>query len=186
AAIDQPGVAAAGLPEIDGGGETLLPGLVDVHTHTGSTAAPPWSIGVLPDVGANLGAYLYAGVTTVLDLGNLTPAVFGEGAAVARGEQLGPRVLAAGRVFTAPGGHPAEVLRQWLPWYLRWYVVPRATREVATPEAGKAAVAALLPSKPDILKLAVDGGARDGRPTLTVGTIPAGPGAGNHAGGGAV
>ena len=65
AAIDHPGIPAAGLAEIDGSQETLLPGLVDLHTHTGSTAAPPWSVGVLPDVAANLSAYLYAGVTTV-------------------------------------------------------------------------------------------------------------------------
>ena len=182
AAVDQPGVAAAGLAEIDGRGETLLPGLVDAHTHTGSTAAPPWSVGVLPDVPANLAAYVYAGVTTVLDLGNLTPAVFGERDDVAKGTTLGPLVLAAGPVFTAPGGHPAEVLRQWLPWYLRWYVLPRATREVGTPDEGKAAVAALLPSKPDILTLAVDGGARNDVPTLTEETIAAITAAGHAAG----
>jgi imidazolonepropionase-like amidohydrolase len=182
AAIDQPGVPAAGMSEIDGRGETLLPGLVDVHTHTGSTPAPPWSIGVLPDVGANLGAYLYAGVTTVLDLGNLTPAVFRERESVAKGEQLGPRVLVAGPVFTAPGGHPAEVLRAWLPWYLRWYVLPRATREVATPDEGRAAVAALLPERPDILKMAIDGGPRNDVPSLTADTIAAITAAGHAAG----
>src|SRR5207245_1644734 len=91
----------------------------------------------------NLAAFLYAGVTTVLDLGNLTPEVFRERSRVATGAHLGPRLYAAGPVFTAPGGHPAEVLRAWLPWYLRWYVLPRATREVATPEeAGRAIVAA--------------------------------------------
>ena len=182
AAVDQPGIPAPGVVEIEGRGETLLPGLVDVHTHTGSTAAPPWSVGVLPDVGANLGAYLYAGVTTVLDLGNLTPAVFGERDDVASGKLLGPHVLAAGPVFTAPGGHPAEVLRQWLPWYLRWYVLPRATREVGSPEQARAEVTALLPSKPDILKLAVDGGARNDVPTLTAETISAIAAAGHAAG----
>jgi imidazolonepropionase-like amidohydrolase len=162
AAVDPPGVAAPGLREIDGRGGTLLPGLVDVHTHTGSTPAPPWQVGTLPDVDANLAAFLYAGVTTVLDLGSLTPAVFRTREHVASGEALGPHLLAAGPVFTAPGGHPAEVLREWLAWYLRWYVVPRATREVATPEEATRAVEALVPERPDILKMAVDAGG-DGR-----------------------
>jgi imidazolonepropionase-like amidohydrolase len=36
AAVAAPGVAAAGVAEVDGRGGTLLPGLVDVHTHTRS------------------------------------------------------------------------------------------------------------------------------------------------------
>src|SRR5204863_4283915 len=157
--ITMPGTAAPGLVELDGRGATLLPGLVDVHTHVGSAPNPPGQVGALPDVPANLAAFLYAGVTTALDLGNLSPAVFRERDRVASGAELGPRLYAAGPVFTAPGGHPAEVLRAWLPWYLRWYVLPRATREVATAEDGRRAVAALLPERPDILKLAIDAGA---------------------------
>ncbi|HSV06163.1 MAG TPA: amidohydrolase family protein [Candidatus Binatus sp.] len=182
AAIERPGAAAPGLPEIDGEGGTLVPGLVDVHTHTGSTANPPWQISLLPNVDATLAAFLYAGVTTVLDLGNLSPAVFGERERLANGAKLGPRLYAAGPVFTAPGGHPAEVLRAWLPWYLRWYVLPRATREVATAEDGRRAVAELLPQHPDILKLAIDAGARDDVPCLAPETIAAITAAG-HAGG---
>jgi imidazolonepropionase-like amidohydrolase len=160
-AIGAPGLAADGLREIDGRGGTLLPGLVDVHTHTGSTPDPPWKIALLPDVGGTLAAFLYAGVTTVLDLGNLSPAVFQEREGIATGSQLGPRLYAAGPIFTAPGGHPAEVLRAWLPWYLRWYVLPRATREVATPDEARSAVAALIPERPDMLKIAIDAGASE-------------------------
>src|SRR5439155_865929 len=86
-------------------------------------------------------------------LGNLTPEVFRERSRVATGAHLGPRLYAAGPVFTAPGGHPAEVLRAWLPWYLRWYVLPRATREVATPEEARRAIEALLPERPDVLPI---------------------------------
>jgi imidazolonepropionase-like amidohydrolase len=182
AAIGTPGLGAAGLPEIDGRGGTLLPGLVDVHTHTGSSANPPSKISSLPDVDDNLGAYLRAGVTTVLDLGSLSPAVFRLREAVASGRTLGPRLYAAGPVFTAPGGHPAEVLRAWLPWYLRWYVLPRATREVASPDAARQAVAALLPEHPDLLKITIDAGARDDVPRLDVERIQAITGAGHAAG----
>jgi len=182
AAIAAPGVDAPGVPAIDGAGGTLLPGLVDVHTHTGSTPGPLWRVNTLPDVADNLGAFLYAGVTTVLDLGGLTPEVFRERERLATGAALGPRLYAAGPVFTAPGGHPAEVLRAALPWYLRWYVLPRATREVATPEDGEHAVAALLAERPDVLKLAIDAGAREDVPRLSPETIAAVTAAGHAAG----
>jgi len=182
AAIAAPGAEGGGLAELDGRGATLLPGLVDVHTHVGSAPNPPGQVGALPDPQANLAAFLYAGVTTVLDLGNLSPAVFRERDRVASGAELGPRLYAAGPVFTAPGGHPAEVLRAWLPWYLRWYVVPRATREVATPTEGRDAVAALLSKRPDILKLAIDAGATEDVPRLPVETIAAITAAGHAAG----
>jgi len=179
-AVGPPGLPARDIPEIDGRGGTLLPGLVDVHTHTGSSSYPPWRV-VFPDVAENLAAFLYAGVTTVLDLGNLTPEVFRERSRVATGAHLGPRLYAAGPVFTAPGGHPAEVLRAWLPWYLRWYVLPRATREVAAPEDARRAIEALLPERPDVLKLAIDAGT--GKvPCLARETIAAITAAGHAAG----
>src|SRR5439155_1645710 len=180
AAVAPPGVVAAGIAGLDGHGGTLLPGLVDVHTHTGASAYPPWQV-VFPDVQDNLAAFLYAGVTTVLDLGNLTPGVFRERARIASGAHLGPRLYAAGPIFTAPGGHPAEVLRAWLPWYLRWYVLPRATREVSTAADARQAIAALLPERPDVLKLAID--ARTGAvPRLDVEMIAAITAAGHAAG----
>jgi imidazolonepropionase-like amidohydrolase len=181
AAVEPAGASADGAHELDGREGTLLPGLVDVHTHTSSTAGPPWRITGLPDVQDNLAAYLYAGTTTVLDLGSLSPAVFRERARIAAGDHLGPHFYAAGPVFTAPGGHPAEVLRAWLPWYLRWYVLPRATREVATPDEAREAVAALLLEHPDIIKITVDGEAT-GIPRLAPETIAAIAAAGHQAG----
>jgi imidazolonepropionase-like amidohydrolase len=182
AAVTSVGATAPGAVEVDGRGGTLLPGLVDVHTHTGSTPRPPWQVGKLPDIGENLAAFLYAGVTTVLDLGNLSPAVFRTRDAVASGTQLGPHLRAAGPIFTAPGGHPAEVLRAALPWYLRWYVLPRATREVATPDEARRAVETLLPEHPDVIKIAVDAGAEGNVPRLRPETIAAIATAGHAAG----
>lgn len=155
ASVVPPGAPASGLTEVDGHGGTLLPGLVDAHTHTGGIASPPWH-SELPAQEENLGAFLYAGVTTVLDAGALTPAIFRTRDRVRAGEVLSPHLYAAGPMFTAPNGHPVGLMRADLPFWLRWYVLPRVAREVATPEAARQAVADLLPDHPDVLKIAVD------------------------------
>ncbi|HYB99810.1 MAG TPA: amidohydrolase family protein [Candidatus Limnocylindrales bacterium] len=182
AAVGVCGLDCGGVPELAGNGGTLLPGFVDTHTHTGSSSNPPGATGSLPDLDQTLAAFLYAGVTTVLDLGNLSPAVFELRAEIADGQRLGPRVFAAGPVFTAHGGHPAEVLREWLPWYLKWYVLPRATREIATPQDAREAVAELVEHRPDMLKITVDAGARGDVPNLTAEALAAIIAAGHDAG----
>jgi len=155
AVVASPGVAASGITEIDGRGGTLLPGLIDVHTHTGGSASPPWRT-ELPAQEENLGAFLYAGVTTVLDAGALTPAIFQLRKRVRTGTVLGPHLYAAGPMFTAPNGHPVGLMRANLPFWARWYVLPRIAREVATPDAARQAVADLLPNHPDVIKIAAD------------------------------
>jgi len=155
AAVASPGVAASGLREIDGHGGTLLPGFVDAHTHTGGTASPPW-VTDLPAQEENLGAFLYAGVTTVLDAAALTPAIFQLRDKVRGGSVLSPQLYAAGPMFTAPNGHPVGLMRGNLPWWIGWYILPRIAREVATPEQARQAVADLLPEHPDVIKVAVD------------------------------
>ncbi len=152
---------AGGLPAlegteiIDGRGATLLPGLIDSHGHVSSSYAPIW-LNELPDVDHNLQAYLYSGVTTVLD-----PADFG-GDAVARrdrvaaGELLGPRIFTAGKPLTAPEGHPVAMLRELAPWWIRWYLAPRVAYQVDTDPAARESVAALSESGVDVVKVIVD------------------------------
>ncbi len=157
ARIAPPGTLArgAGMRMIDGAGQTLLPGLIDVHGHVGNSPAPLW-LGEWPDAKRNLESYLYCGVTTVLDPADLATDAFARRDQVARGELLGPRIYAAGPMFTAPGGHPIAMIRAFVPWWLRWYVVPRMTRQVETAAGARAAVAALAPSRPDVIKVAID------------------------------
>jgi len=147
--------ANAAMVVIPGVGLTLLPGLIDVHGHVGSDSGPVWA-GALPDPDRNLQSYLYCGVTTVLDPGALETDTFDRRNAVAAGELPGPTMFSAGPIFTAPGGHPAALIQAMAPWYLRWYVLPRFTREVASVEEARAAVQGLLPYKPDVIKVAVD------------------------------
>jgi imidazolonepropionase-like amidohydrolase len=140
---------------VEGAGLTLLPGLIDMHGHVLSNPRPVWG-GGSPDGDRNLQSYLYCGVTTVFDPGSLDSDIFDRRAAVAAGDLLGPTIFTAGPIFTTPGGHPVALLRSLAPWWLRWYVVPHFTREVATEAEARTAVAELAAARPDAIKVAID------------------------------
>ncbi len=163
AQIARPGTIprGAGMRQIDGAGQTVLPGLIDVHGHVGNSPAPQW-LGDWPDPERNMQAFLYCGVTTVLDPADMAPDAFTRRDEVASGKLLGPRIYASGPMFTAPGGHPVGAMQALVPWWLRWYVVPRFTRQVASEHDARAAVDALLPSHPDVIKVTVDAVPLDG------------------------
>jgi imidazolonepropionase-like amidohydrolase len=157
AAVTEGGQARppAGAATLSGAGGTLLPGLVDMHGHLGQSSAPSWR-GEIPDPERNMGAYLYCGVTTVLDPADLATQAFARREQVAKGELLGPRIFAAGPMLTAPGGHPVATLDRVLPWYLRWYLVPRIARQIDSPESARAAVVEVAGLGADVVKLSVD------------------------------
>lgn len=140
---------------IDGTGATLLPGLVDLHAHTGTSPAPA-AVGGFPDPAANLRSYLYGGVTTVVDLGGLGTRPFERRLAASQGELLSPTLYAAGPVVTAPGGHPVAILREVLPWWFRGYAIPRFTIQVGDPSEAAAAAARIAGDGADLLKVVVD------------------------------
>jgi imidazolonepropionase-like amidohydrolase len=144
-----------GTLTLSGQGGTLLPGLIDMHGHVGNSSAPSW-MSATPDPEGNLRAYLYCGVTTVLDPADLATQAFERRAHVAEGTLLGPRIFAAGPMVTAPGGHPAALLNRLAPWWIRWYLVPRFARQVDTPAAARAAVQDIVALGADVIKLSVD------------------------------
>src|SRR3982750_1192487 len=77
----------------------LLDGMRDVLVRGGLVAAiAPIGLAAddVPAIDATLAAFLYAGVTTALDLGGLSPDVFAVRAAIAKHDKLGPRLYAAG------------------------------------------------------------------------------------------
>jgi imidazolonepropionase-like amidohydrolase len=147
--------APADAEVLDGRGATLLPGLIDSHGHVGVAYAPLWR-NELPDPVHNLQAYLYCGVTTVLDPSDSDDGAVDRRDAIRRGEVVGPRVYTAGRPLTAPGGHPVALVRGLLPWWIRWYLLPRVAYQVADEGAARAAVAELASSRVDFLKVIVD------------------------------
>jgi hypothetical protein len=84
----------AGAKRIDGGGKTALPGLADMHVHL---------LGGTNGVGLDilgyqkyLNALLYAGVTTVMDTGNVPPFILQLRGEVRAGRVLGPRIYCVG------------------------------------------------------------------------------------------
>jgi imidazolonepropionase-like amidohydrolase len=87
----------AGAKRIDGKGGSALPGLADMHVHL---------LGGTDGVGLDilgyqkyLNALLYAGVTTVMDTGNVEPFVMQLRAETRSGRVLGPRIYCVGPIL---------------------------------------------------------------------------------------
>jgi imidazolonepropionase-like amidohydrolase len=134
-------------PIVDGTGDTLVPGLIDAHTHA-------W--------GDALKEALIFGVTTELDM--FTDQKY---AAQIRAEQAANKDLdladlrSAGTLVTAPGGHGTE------------YGIPIPT--ISRPDEAQAFVDARIAEGSDYIKIISDDGSAYGRtmPTVTKETIAA-------------
>ncbi|WP_222271822.1 metal-dependent hydrolase family protein [Modestobacter marinus] len=108
---EAPSTAAEAV--VDGGGRTVLPGLINCHVHLTADGAPDLFAQVAGDTvplatlraadGARI--TLMSGVTTVRDCGAADDIVIELAKAIDRGLVPGPRVQAAGRVITMTGGH---------------------------------------------------------------------------------
>ncbi|MEH1128328.1 metal-dependent hydrolase family protein [Micromonospora sp. CPCC 206061] len=105
--------APAGSEILDLGAATLMPGLVDAHTHLALDASDD-PIGrvvaasddeLLDHMRAAARTALAAGVTTVRDLGDRGYLSLVLREELARDPMAGPRVLAAGPPITTTGGH---------------------------------------------------------------------------------
>ena len=149
------GPLPAGARVIEGHGErTLLPGLVDAHVHLLSSGGAPWqTYGFAPE--HNLEAHLYAGVTTVFDLGGFAGDLAALAVRVEAGELPGPRIFHTDQPITAPGSHPLPTARELLPWPLG-QLLPLLIPAVATPTQARAAVDAIADKGVDYIKAICD------------------------------
>ncbi len=106
AALEDGKISAGGSPEIDLGGRTIMPGLIDCHVHIHPMILPT-ATQMLPSLItahaiATLGDMLRRGFTTVRDAGG---ADAGHRQAVERGLARGPRLFVSGRAISQTGGH---------------------------------------------------------------------------------
>ncbi|MDQ4132912.1 MAG: amidohydrolase family protein [Actinomycetota bacterium] len=101
-----------GAKVLDGRDRWLLPGLWDTHMHNGFSAGGLLSPEELSEeqLLLNWRAYLRSGVTSVVSVGDDPRRVLAARDAEREDRLLGPRIFAAGSVFTAPGGHPAGTI----------------------------------------------------------------------------
>jgi imidazolonepropionase-like amidohydrolase len=108
-------VTPPGARSIDLGDRTLLPGLIDLHTHLvydpadlflDKTGRRPHAVAAMRALQGAQSARrtLDAGFTTVRDLGACCLADIALGRAIERGFVAGPRVIASGYVLTGTGG----------------------------------------------------------------------------------
>ncbi len=140
-----------GAREIVGSGHTLIPGLFDLHTHLSSAGAR----GMTGNWEKNLKAYLYCGVTSVVDFSFHPEAYEPIRRLVQDGTVAGPRISFAARM-TTPGGHGAEAGRGEL-----------SALQVLTPDDARAAMQRILPYGPDAIKVFTDGWRYDTAPDMT-------------------
>ena len=98
-------VPPAGANVMDCKGLTLMPGLVDVHSHHGSSEG-----GVMAQRSWALCAMLAFGVTTIHDPSNDTQGFYAESEMVTAGRRVGPRMLSTGTIlYGAEGDFKAVV-----------------------------------------------------------------------------
>lgn len=107
-----PGHAAKADREIDLKTKTVLPGLIDLHTHlTGDPGGDFWKQATEPEewgvvVGAkNARVTALAGFTTVREAGSGQESAFSLRRGTAEGLIPGPRIIAAGPALSIIGGH---------------------------------------------------------------------------------
>jgi imidazolonepropionase-like amidohydrolase len=125
-------------------GKTLLPGLFDAHIHLGGASI----LGYIPiDDQRKLSAFLYSGVTSVFDLGDVQDWIFSLRDAERQNKVLFPRIFAVGPLFTSPKGHGTE------------YGVPMALTPTTEQEA-RESVRKLIKAKPDQVKIIYEKGSK--------------------------
>ncbi len=161
---------AQGSLVIDAEGMTVMPGLIDSHTHLlisdrmrldGKAALSRWISEELP---GHLEAYLASGVTTVLAHGDYFPEIIEVKRLVELGELRSPRLLVSGPFLTTSNGHPIRMLCDGAPAFCRASMMG----EIDDPETARAKVRELAEAGVDAIKIVYDDGlSQDPRPELT-------------------
>jgi imidazolonepropionase-like amidohydrolase len=119
-AVGSPDAISGADTVLDGGGRTLLPGLIDAHAHLiysgarslediDKTSVETATINAV----VNAGKVLRAGYTTVRDVGTIRNVAVAVRDAVAAGKVPGPEVVASGPILCATGGLGDTLPAHW-------------------------------------------------------------------------
>jgi enamidase len=147
---------------LDGTGHAVLPGLTDLHIHFGAPVGddlkinPGWMIwAYLRHRPAIRQGLLESGVTTIRSVGDDANNLPRTMTWLEDGTIAGPQIIAAGPIFTAPGGHPAGTIYKDSP-----FLIEPGTRQMDNAETARAEVNAVLDGAFTGIKLVYDGGGK--------------------------
>lgn len=145
---------------IDQSGKTVIPGLIDMHVHIGAPGGVFEEARNYADTNADkrrLAAYLYSGITAVRSTGDWLTESLNLRGEINSGEYLGAELFACGPLFTAPGGHPSELLK-YVPESLRKSGEEQFLRTPKNAEQASAQVDALKRAGVDCIKAVLEAG----------------------------
>ena len=139
---------------VDGSGKVLMPGLIDSHVHLGSSGAAPWGQ-VVANPEYNLEAYLYAGITTVYELGGIAPATNKLQKKLERGQIIGPRVFNTHVPISTKGAHPIPLGKEAAPFPLS-IMIQALVPTISAPEEADRLIAKYSKKDIDYVKVVCD------------------------------
>ncbi len=157
--IHQQPITVEATRTINGAGKTLMPGIIDTHLHffgvtaTGEREFRDQIEHAAPEY---LKQFHQHGVTTVRSMTDPLDLVLELRERVNRGQLQGPRIVAVGPSFTAPGGHPAVTLGKQDPYFRS-----TAAIEVTDPNKARQKVAELAARGVDAIKAVLDSGDKE-------------------------
>jgi imidazolonepropionase-like amidohydrolase/ABC-type multidrug transport system permease subunit len=145
---------------VEEAGKTLMPGLVDMHVHIGAPGGVYQDARKYADPAAQarrLAAYLYSGVTAVRSTGDLLDGALELRQNIASGKYEGAEFFTCGPLFTAEGGHPEELIKNF-PEFMRKMAKEQFLRQPKTAFEARGQVDALKNAGVDCVKAVLEAG----------------------------
>lgn len=168
AEVAQKRLPAAHAEAIDGRGKTLMPGLIDSHVHLDFLKVRNGLHGRLwarSGLKSALRELIEHGITSVRCMGDPLHLVTRVRTRLKSRPADGPRMVIAGPVLTAPGGHPVVTVAAENKWLSKHLAV-----ELDNPADARAAVRRLHNKGVNVIKLVYQGG-RYGETGVTLGKL---------------